>query len=594
MSHWARLRRRYSDRLPKRVREGGYVAVMTAILMSTLMGLAAFAVDVGNWYLVGQQEQAAADAAVMAGVTYLPGDPVTAVSTALAYSKANDYANGVNATTVTAVQDGSPTRLRVTVNRDVTNFFGSLLGMPTTKVGRSAVADFAMPVVMGSPCNRFGNNPDPLVGGVSTEATACAGVTGAFWANVNGPKTGKINGDAYQGNTCASTVDGCSGSGSGPNIEYTSDGYYYTVSVKAVGMSNLKIELFDPVFVHTGLTCPQGDSSNEIPFGDNNGTDRSDSWSTLARNDQITDESTRYDWGASSVYCTGDAILGTMSNTSMMNTQFTVRSPGTSAWDPATFPVVSGCQKTYPGYQGLLFNVLDQTRDGGSANTNYNKDSTGTVGPAGQTIVDGFRRWTTLCTIIAPVVGDYLIQVKTNGLGFDNGNATNHFSMRAYASASGDKANLSVSGREKMGIYVNAPGAVTGFYLARVPTTAAGQTLRVRLFDVGDSSGSGTVKIIPPDGGNYAGCVGQLGPGPSPPAGSLVNLTDCTLTVTNASHNGKWQSISVPIPTTYTCNDSDTTACWVKLQYTYGSGNQPNDVTSWTASIEGDPVRLIE
>ncbi len=34
--------------------------------------------------------------------------------------------------------------------------------------------------------------------------------------------------------------------------------------------------------------------------------------------------------------------------------------------------------------------------------------------------------------------------------------------------------------------------------------------------------------------------------------------------------------------------------CWVRLTYTYGSNNQPSDTTSWEASLEGDPVRLVE
>jgi Flp pilus assembly protein TadG len=573
---WESLRARYRSLFPQWARERGYVAVMTAFLMITLMGLAAFAVDVGNWYMVGQQEQSAADAAVMAGVTYLPADPISAASIAKSYSQANHFQDGVNSTTVTSQLDGA-TRLRVSVDRTVTNFFGSLLGMPTTKVGRTAVADFAGPVKMGSPCNRLGNNPDPSVGGVSTEATACSGVSGAFWASVSGPKTGKVNGDAYQSITCASTVDGCSGSSAGPNIDYTSNGYYYTVSVKQA-MTTLNIELFDPVFVHTGLTC--SDSGSPDVF------DESGEKAVEAHNPIVSDESTRYAPGSSSAYCTGDSILGSLSSAQDMVTQFTVRAPGTSAWDPATFPVVSGCQKTYPGYYGVLKRMLD------SGNTStYNENNAGVV--TNPSLVDGFRRWTTLCTITNPTVGDYLIQVKTNGLGFDNGDATNHFAMRAYGSASGDKDNVSISGREKMSIYANAPGAVTGFYLARVPTSAAGQTLRVKLFDVGDSASNGTIKIIPPDGTSYAGCVGQLGPGPSPAAGAQVALTNCTLTVSNASHNGKWQSVAVPIPSAYTCIDTDPTACWVKLQYTYGSGPN-NDVTSWAASIEGDPVRLVE
>jgi hypothetical protein len=596
-TRWARLRGRYRDLFPRWARERGYVAVLTALLMSTLMGLAAFAVDVGNWYMVGQQEQAAADAAVMAGVTYLPGDPVNAKLTALAYSKANDFEHGPNSTTVTATQEGSGTRLRVSIDRTVTNFFGSLLGMSTTKVGRSAVADFAAPVVMGSPCNEFGNDPDPA----TSRSTNCAGVLGAFWANINSYHSDKVNGDAYQGLDCpASGVDGCDTTASPPNIDYKTDGYYYTVSVKQA-MTNLKIELFDPVFVNQGLTCQNSASI----FGDDGGWRGSDTRSTSARNSVVTDEDVRYrpndsgssGWNGSdpyySPYCTGDALL---SGTQVMNTQFTVRAPGTSSWDPATFPIVQAnqttegviCQRVYPGYKGLLFDVLDQV-----GNSSYNVASPGVT--TDRTIVDGFRRWTTLCTIANPVVGDYLIQVKTNGLStaVDNADASNHFAMRATAGAAGggsaDKNFLSISGREKMGIYVNAPEAVTGFYLARIPSTAKGQTLRVRLFDVGDSSGTGTLKIIAPDGSNYDNCVGTLSTNASVSLG-----TTCSLSISNTTHNGKWQSIAVPIPSTYSCADATATACWVKLQYSYGSGNQPNDVTSWTASMDGDPVRLIE
>ena len=39
-----------------------------------------------------------------------------------------------------------------------------------------------------------------------------------------------------------------------------------------------------------------------------------------------------------------------------------------------------------------------------------------------------------------------------------------------------------------MGMYSNKPGATNEFHLARVPTGAAGQLLRLRLFDVGDSN----------------------------------------------------------------------------------------------------------
>ena len=46
----------------RRRSEGGYVAILTILLFTTLFGLCAFAVDVGNWYYTGQRAQRAADA----------------------------------------------------------------------------------------------------------------------------------------------------------------------------------------------------------------------------------------------------------------------------------------------------------------------------------------------------------------------------------------------------------------------------------------------------------------------------------------------------------------------------------------------------
>jgi Putative Flp pilus-assembly TadE/G-like len=544
-----------------RSREGGYVAVMTALLLTVFIGLSAFAVDVGNWYLVGQQEQKAADAAAMAGVTSLPSDAAGAFTTAQNYAKINGFEHNVNSTTVISSLDGRPTRLRTTVNRTVKNFFGPLLGVPTTTISRFAVADYAGPVPMGSPCNRFGNNPDPG----TTEATACSGVLGGFWANVNAPSALKHNGDPYQGNVCTNSpigsVDGCT-SGTGPNIDYATNGYYYTVSVKAPAPTSLKIELFDPVFVNQGLQCDQ--------------TNMARAWD--AENPIVTDEATRYNYGASNVYCTGDDDLGG----GQMKTQFTVRDPGTISWDLSTFKVHEEagvlCQKTYLGYTGDNREMLDSGRSKYDVN-----------------LVTPFRRWVTLCTIANPAVGDYLVQVKTNGLGTDSSIATNHFAIRATGGSVADLEKFSISGREKMSIFANKPGVTTEFHLARVPSSAAGQTLKVRLFDVGDVTGgvSGDINIVRPAepgavGDAFSNCTGVRS------TNAAVPLPTCSLTVNTSTHNGKWQSISVPIPANYSCTDSDTTRCWVRLRYVYGQNTNPNDVTAWTANIEGDPVRLVE
>ena len=155
--------RRPQPRVLRRLRarsERGYVAVTVAIMLTVLMGFCAFAVDVGNWYYQGQRAQRAADAAALAGVPYLPSDQASAFSVARSQSKKNDFENA-GASTVTPSIDGRPTRLRVDVKTTVKNQFGWLMGVPQTTISRTAVADYAGPVPMGSPCNEYGDDPYP-------------------------------------------------------------------------------------------------------------------------------------------------------------------------------------------------------------------------------------------------------------------------------------------------------------------------------------------------------------------------------------------------------------------------------------------------
>ncbi len=533
------------------------MAVLVGLLMLTLVGLSAFAVDVGHWYLVGQQAQRAADAAALAGVTKLPGDQSGAFSLAQNYSTMNGFQNGASSTTVTPRLDGGATRLRVTVSRTVNNIFGPLLGIANTTVTRTAVADYTGPVPMGSPCNEFANDPDSTS---AVRGSACSGVTGQMWANINGYSADKQNGDSIQSHDCNTSVsgrDGCSGS---TNTDFNPDGYFYTISVKQP-MASLTVQLFDPVFVDVGLTCGNGIFSS----------------STSATNSFVSssDASHRYVSGNSSTdgakYCTGDNIY---SGSQVMNTTFTLRSPSATSWDPLSFPAIYS--KTYPGWtasgtSNTLYKILNQ-----SSSSTYRSD-----------IAEGFRRWTTLYTINNPEVGDYLLQVKSNlGGSFNSADAGNRFAIRGVAS---NLDAVAISARQTMGIFSNKPGATTEFYLARVPSGSAGGFLNVTLYDVGDSSQSGTIKIVPPAGGSYSGCTGS---------GVTTSITStCSFTVTAGSpsvFNGRYEVVKVPIPLGYTCNDGNSADCWVKLQYSYGSGSAPTDVTTWSAKLEGDPIRLVE
>ena len=133
----------------------------------------------------------------------------------------------------------------MSVTTTVDNIFGPLLGVPKTTITRSAVADYAGPVPLGSPCNEFGDDPEPGAGSTLRKSANCN--TGQFWANVGSPQAPKSNGDAYQNQM-------------GSNTDFDPNGYFYTVTLtKALG--SLTIEVFDPAMINVGDVCEKNNLS---------------------------------------------------------------------------------------------------------------------------------------------------------------------------------------------------------------------------------------------------------------------------------------------------------------------------------------------
>ena len=55
--------------------EAGYAVVLVALLASVIfLGMGAMGVDTARWYVEVEQVQKTADAAALAGVTYMPND----------------------------------------------------------------------------------------------------------------------------------------------------------------------------------------------------------------------------------------------------------------------------------------------------------------------------------------------------------------------------------------------------------------------------------------------------------------------------------------------------------------------------------------
>lgn len=77
--------------------------------------------------------------------------------------------------------------------------------------------------------------------------------------------------------------------------------------------------------------------------------------------------------------------------------------------------------------------------------------------------------------------------------------------------------------------------------------------------------------------------------------GPLGPISNCSIGGVNNVHtnwNGQWSTVTIPIPATYACADTDPQGCWVRINYQFTGG--VNDTTSWNAFLLGDPVRLVK
>lgn len=588
----------------------GAVTVMAAIMMiPVVIGSAAIGIDTANWYYQGERLQVAADAAALAGSVYMPSDITTATTNARDVAKRNGFIHDptnvdpLKKITVATAAGTKASELRVTITATVHNFFGWSAGRGTQTITRTAVAEYRGPVLMGSPCNLFGNEPngavtDPTTGNNTpiTNRSAFASATSSgscsstpqLWANAAGPGADKQNGDRYASRTCTSGTSGCSGT---TNSDYTPAGHFYKLSVKAA-VSSISIQVFDPALVSVGNQC----ESTTLPT----------TWSTNTPNpfsNVSGDAAARYIRGDTSAYCSGDNMFSGSASSSTITT-FAVRDPEQSGY-PLAAPVHTGCTRQYGGWQpsGSTYFTTRLVSSNGSYDVNLAKN---------------FRQWSQLCTITNPTVGDYYIQVRTNltsgstsstalNSTADNPlvtwNGHNRFALRAVVN--GTSSNVTLAGYGEMSIYANAPAADTQFYLSRVNAASAGMSMDIALFDAGDASEAGTITIIPPTDATTGGasmsissCQGLgvvVGTAASPSTQANCRLTNVSSTTGGTSgggYQGKLQTLRVSLPADYSCNEASQFGCWFKIRFQYPSGT--HDATTWSTDLVGQPVRLVE
>ena len=152
------LERPHRDRIhAHRNASRGQVLVIFAGAAFVLIALMALVIDV-SWYWANTLKvQRAADAAALAGAVWLPGDAVTAASTARTEAKKNGYTDGSGGVTVTPTQDTSdPRQLDVSVSAPVGTFFMRIIGINSINATRTSKGLYVLPVPMGSPLAYYG------------------------------------------------------------------------------------------------------------------------------------------------------------------------------------------------------------------------------------------------------------------------------------------------------------------------------------------------------------------------------------------------------------------------------------------------------
>lgn len=610
--------------------QDGYVAAMTALLLLPLMAFTAMAVDAGSWYAQGAEQQRTADAAALAGVVYMP-DFGRAQSTALEVATKNGYDSTTNA--VITVTPTASNRLRVSIQSQGEVFFGPAVGKTEQTITRAATAEFLVTIPMGSPLNFSGIDPE------IANASGGTGNNPSFWNNSAGRTTNKVSGDrftagngsgVFQGN-CASPITNC---------DYDDNGYVFVNKVESVN-GPLNIQVYDPAAVDVGDFCNAGNSSGggdklmQVTNGPPSETARiatqfATAGITATPSGSPLNVATR--WGRISQqpnaaaqtqarrYCNGDWINGWNTSTPSQNfkTTWIVRAPDNTPLDYLDNPPI--CAITFDSYSGSIFNKI-------SATTNPLWNTSGAAQTATEKVPfwHHFRNWFTICNVPTPVVGNYVIQVRNNanttnlgstpqttaspGLNIGTlggpgattaGDVHNRFSIRAGWGGQTPQASppttpwsqgLSVYAESKYPIYTNQGNQLTTFYLSRITPEYAGSRIRLNLWDIGDGANV-NLNIRPPAESPtaFTGCTWQRDNTNYPfsvGAGCSVNG------LTSANFNGRLTSATLNIDPGYTCNVADPLGCWFLIDITPVSGN-PNDTTTWSADVLGNPLHLVE
>jgi hypothetical protein len=692
---------------PRSRRSDGQVLVIFAGAIIALMAMVAVVIDMSWYWANSLRVQRAADAAALAGVVWLPGQPSTAYSTARAEAVKNGYTDGVNGVTVTPTQDAANNRrLAVTINGTVGTFFMRVVGINTLPISKIAKADFILPVPMGSPQNYYGvGSLDGLQTTTTTNTTYTStdsgwklpgtAVAGGAWSgtgnlttNNNSYATSNTNNQQQQwrdfglaptlaANQSMTTPIGIEVRFTKANVSATCANSQIRVDLSWNGGATWSSTQTTANLTTTNLNVTFGSAANTTVWG-------AHSWTYS----DFTDTNFRIRFTA----LKGCATAGTTLRLDMLEIRVSYRiatTTTTSTTSAITRPVydpVSGASLASQGFWGAVITRGGDRQNGdryspannslvGGANPEYDPagydytieiGATGSVsifdptycavgantsggfygtgdhwiGTAGTPVTTVFSLYNTHGTLLdlnddtlvyssgslfanqvqADYSGDYgtpptgytdcgsspyhnawwtpsqftglsagtyRLNVNTSSTNNNGTNAENLWSIEV----SGGSAPR-VYGGGRMAAYNNLQAGTQLFYLAQIDAVHAGKTMEIELFDPGDVSGNGFLRILSPDGNaynyttfSYTADNGRSG----------NNVTSVQTAASGSSYfNNSVMTIQIVLPTTYGSGGltppGETQAGWWKIEYQVGGGN---DTTTWQVNIRGNPVHLV-
>ncbi len=521
--------------------ESGAVLVIAGLLIVAFMGMAAFAIDFGWLYWNGIKIQHGADAAALSGVVYEPGDSATAYTEAVNAASENGYRNTDPGTLVDPTdfaEDSSAVfnanQLRVTVTDTVPTFFMKVFGYNSVSITKTSVAEYVLPLAMGSDLPYFGQDP-------------ALGRNPNLWGNIHGYYTGRKMGDRFASQCDAGTrKNGCDANPEArpsvaPGTAAASGGYIYGIEVPA-GADGLSVDIFDGPFYRDGhdrfLVGDQPQGSNEIE------KDQGPTTTFMLYSPDPTPLNT----------ADGNTLLCSVTFGPEDNFADFDGDDDLGHWD--------GTAEKWAADP-------DDDRNGDGWFDWTDVDLEPSVSLAGL--------WTKMCgSSYSHGPGIYPLRVLIEDPGVNDDRGLNRYSLRAWTTSG---PTPRVYGLGDMALYVNFASNSATFDLAEVAEVHAGKQLVIELWD--SDSGIGNVAVKTPNGSGPA-CTWTASTGQS------GSESDCSIPTGSYNFDNHQMQIRIDIDNGYTCG----TDCWWTISLIYPGG--ANDTTTWSARIEGNPVRLVE